>query len=267
MHGWNLTGIVGCKYRIDTGGDFGGGKQLDRLNSGIEDPCPADGVAGFPLGPVQTYLNCHQAVGSKTRDQFGSDQRAVGGDAGHDPPAVAGSQDLFEVGAEKRFAAAEVDLKDPRLVHLLHQVDQLGLQDKVEIRAIPMDNRQAMAEGLSRASLFVLLSEFETHPIAVLEAVSLGVPALVADTSGLRELSQEGLAQSIPLQSSPPAIAQAVAALLKAPPTPPTVPLPTWDDCARNLSVLYQEILNPPRGETYAHPHAHPVLSSHFGRD
>ena len=46
-----------------------------------------------------------------------------------------------------------------------------------------------MAEELSQAALVVLLSEYETHPIAVLEAVALGRPALVAATSGLSESS------------------------------------------------------------------------------
>ena len=30
------------------------------------------------------------------------------------------------------------------------------------------------------------MSEFETHPLAVIEALALGRPALVADTSGLQ---------------------------------------------------------------------------------
>ena len=67
-----------------------------------------------------------------------------------------------------------------------------------------------MARELSKAALVVLFSEFETHPLAVLEAISLGRPVLVADTSGLGELAQKGLARAIPLESTSDQIADAV---------------------------------------------------------
>ena len=82
-------------------------------------------------------------------------------------------------------------------------VRKLGLDDCVTIEAIPPTDRRAMAEALVECSLSVLMSEFETHPLAVIEALALGRPALVADTSGLRELAQRGLVRSIPLNSSP----------------------------------------------------------------
>ena len=41
-----------------------------------------------------------------------------------------------------------------------------------------------------------LRSEFESQPIAALEAVSLGVPLVVADNSGQTELATRGLAFS-----------------------------------------------------------------------
>ena len=54
-------------------------------------------------------------------------------------------------------------------------------------------------------ALVVLFSEYETHPLAVLEALSLGRPALVADTSGLSELARTGPGARHPArQLSPP---------------------------------------------------------------
>jgi glycosyltransferase involved in cell wall biosynthesis len=111
-----------------------------------------------------------------------------------------------------------------------------------------MAERNTMADELSKAALFVLLSEFETHPIAVLEAVSLGVPALVADTSGLSELAKLGMAQSIPLRKdgreiSEREIAQAMNDQLDHPHLPASQDLPTWDDCAGELLRLYQSII------------------------
>jgi glycosyltransferase involved in cell wall biosynthesis len=118
-----------------------------------------------------------------------------------------------------------------------------GVVDQVRIQAIPMAERERMASELSQAALFVLLSEFETHPIAVLEAISLGVPALVANTSGLSELSEQGLARGISLQSSSEEIANAVLEQLENPLMPPKIDFSTWDDCAQGLLNLYEEIM------------------------
>jgi glycogen synthase len=118
----------------------------------------------------------------------------------------------------------------------------LGIENKVEIRAIPPAERELMARQLAGASLVTLLSEYETHPIAALEALTLGCSLLVADTSGLRELAEQGLARAIPLASKPQAVAAAVLEQLENPIVPPALSLPTWDDCAGGLLSLYSEI-------------------------
>ena len=81
--------------------------------------------------PVQAHLDGHQPVGGKPCHPLGTDQRAVGGDAGHDAMGMAGRQDLFEVGADERLAAAEVDLEDTRGMQLLHQVEGFGCREFV----------------------------------------------------------------------------------------------------------------------------------------
>ena len=121
--------------------------------------------------------------------------------------------------------------------------EKLNVADRVEIRAVPATERTQMAEELSRATLVVLLSEYETQPIAVLEAAALGRPVLVADTSGLHELANQGFAQAIPLNSTPQQVADAVLELIRAPLTPPSITLPTWDECAVRLSSLYQQVI------------------------
>lgn len=143
---------------------------------------------------------------------------------------------------------------------------QLAVEEKVQIQAVPISDRQQMAAKLSKASLFVLLSDFETHPIAVLEAVSLGVPALVADNSGLSELGELGLASRIPLRKhgreiSGLEVAQAILAQLDHPLKPPAVNLPTWEDCAEELFDLYLDIIGSSQGGSVAYSHADPVLS------
>lgn len=120
---------------------------------------------------------------------------------------------------------------------------QLRVTDYLQIRAIPAPDRAAMAAELSKAALVTLLSEYETHPIAAMEALALGVPVLVADTPGLRELAEQGLARSIPLASSATQVAEAVLENLRHPPLRKAVRLPTWDDCAASLLALYQSVL------------------------
>lgn len=133
---------------------------------------------------------------------------------------------------------------------LVRQARELGVADRVEIRAVPMTERQTMAQELSKAALVTLLSEYETHPIAVLEALKLGRPVLVADTSGLSELAARGLARAVSLKSTAQQVAQAVLEQLRKPLAPAGVELPTWDDCAGDLLTLYYAVTGRPQSAT-----------------
>jgi glycosyltransferase involved in cell wall biosynthesis len=126
---------------------------------------------------------------------------------------------------------------------LVRLARQLGVSGQVEIRAIPAGDRMRMAETLSSASLVVLLSERESHPVAVIEALALGRPALVANTSGLHELAARGWARAIPLDSDNEQVAGAIIGQLRDPLLPPPFQLPTWDDCTQALLSLYQETI------------------------
>jgi len=122
---------------------------------------------------------------------------------------------------------------------LRRMANKLSIADRVEIRAVPAVERDRMAQELSRAKLVTLLSEYETHPMAALEALALGCSLLVADTSGLRELAEQGFARAIPLRSTAEQVATAVLDLLHAPLTAPTLELPSWDVCSADLLDLY----------------------------
>jgi len=134
----------------------------------------------------------------------------------------------------------------PYEAELRRLATRLGVADRVEIRAIPATERSRMATELSKAALVVLLSEYETHPIAVLEAISLGRPVLVADTSGLSELADQGLARAVALHSTSQQVADAVLDQLRRPHQPPSIRLPTWDECAADLLHLYQTVARRP---------------------
>lgn len=118
----------------------------------------------------------------------------------------------------------------------------LGLEGAVEIGGIPATDRAAMADLLAGASLVALLSDYEAHPIAVIEAVALGRPVLVTRTSGLGELVDRGLAHGIPLASTTDQVAEAIIAQLRSPFQPAPVVLPTWEDCTDQLLQLYSTV-------------------------
>ncbi len=124
-------------------------------------------------------------------------------------------------------------------------VNRLGLGPLVTIGSIPPVERQGLANLLSEADLVVLLSEYEAHPIAILEALSLGRKVLTSDTSGFRELAERSLIRTVPLKSSPAGIAAAMVEALEAPPSPVKFTLPNWDDCARKLDSIYRTIAAP----------------------
>jgi glycogen(starch) synthase len=123
----------------------------------------------------------------------------------------------------------------------------LGVAEYVEIESIPASNREGMAELFSRASLVTLFSEYEAHPVAVMEALSLKRPVLVADTSGLSELARMGLVQAVPPDASSDDLAAAILQQLDTPLIPTEVALPTWDDCAAQLLAIYQRIASRPQ--------------------
>ena len=115
-----------------------------------------------------------------------------------------------------------------------------GVAEHVEIRAIPAGDRQAMAETLFQASLVTLMSEYEAHPVAVMEALSLQRPVLGIHTAGQRELAEQGLIRTIPLNSPPEVVAAAALEQIERPLIPQHLVLPTWEECAEKLLAVYE---------------------------
>ena len=120
---------------------------------------------------------------------------------------------------------------------------RLNIADRVTIGAIAITDRQGMASALAQASLVTLLSDYEAHPVSVMEALSLRRPVLVTATSGLQEIAERGLARSIPLTSTAQDVAAAVLDQLAHPMPLPDIELPTWDQCANRLLELYEAII------------------------
>jgi glycosyltransferase involved in cell wall biosynthesis len=124
----------------------------------------------------------------------------------------------------------------------LHKLaGQLGVADRVTICGFGPERRGALGKLVAEADVMCLLSEYEAHPVAVMEALGAGTNALVADTSGLSELGRAGLVTTIPLDAPAEQIGAAALAVAAAPRmAPPDVP--SWDDCAEQLHRLYWEV-------------------------
>jgi glycosyltransferase involved in cell wall biosynthesis len=118
---------------------------------------------------------------------------------------------------------------------------QLGVADRVSVCGFGPERRASLGKLVADADVFCLLSEYEAHPVAVMEAVGAGTKALVADTSGLSELGRAGLATTIALETTPEHLAATVLAVAAAPRTAPPA-IPTWDDCVEELHRLYREV-------------------------
>ena len=196
-------------------------KQFALIPNGGELPNVAEGASM----PVEKGL----IVSIGRLEQYKGHQRAIAA-----LPGVLAQQ------PDARLWIAGSGQYEPKLLEL---AQKLGVADRVDIYAIPASERERMARELSKAALVVLFSEFETQPIAIYEALTLGRPVLVADTPGLSEIAKQGLGRAIPLQSTPAQIADAILEQLRRPHKPSKVNLPTWDECAEGLLSLYDRVL------------------------
>jgi glycosyltransferase involved in cell wall biosynthesis len=135
----------------------------------------------------------------------------------------------------------------PHELALREEIRTRGLEGVATITAVPPADRAAMADLLGSAGVFALMSEYEAHPLAVMEAVALGKPAVVADTSGLGELARRGLAHPVPLEADDAAVAAALVQQLRDP-KPPTgrVEASTWEETAAGVAAVYREALSGP---------------------
>jgi glycosyltransferase involved in cell wall biosynthesis len=155
---------------------------------------------------------------------------------GHDLAIAALPHVLREISDARLWIAG----RGPAEQELREQARRLGVAHRVEFGAL--SSRQAMADRLSGASLALLLSSFETQPLAALEALSLDVPLLVAANSGLAELASKGYARWVDREAPPQAHARAIVRQIRDPLEVRDFALPSWDECASALAALYRRV-------------------------
>jgi glycosyltransferase involved in cell wall biosynthesis len=119
---------------------------------------------------------------------------------------------------------------------------RLGVADRVTITSLAPTDRAAMGQALAEASVVAALSDYEAHPIGIMEALSVGRSVVGFNIAGIGELVGEGWVHGVDPKESPAAIAkQLVSAMSTRPPVDPG-DLPTWDTCAAQLGDVYLEL-------------------------
>lgn len=146
----------------------------------------------------------------------------------------------------KRRPAAQLRVlgEGPYKNELIELAGRLGLQDSVSIGGIPPDQRQLMAATLLGASVVVLLSDYEAHPVAALEAISLGCRVIANNSTGFAEMVAKGQMRGIDPAASPQAVAEAIIEEIDDPAIRmPPGRINNWDDCTNDLLRVYRAVL------------------------
>jgi glycosyltransferase involved in cell wall biosynthesis len=123
-------------------------------------------------------------------------------------------------------------------------IKKLRLQKRVASkRRVP---RRKYLEELASSNVFVMPSEHECYGIAAAEAIVLGVPTVVSNSSALSEFVESGLALGVDIPITPQGIASAVYEALITPQMTKTRSsqdkILSWDNVTGRLERLYLEV-------------------------
>lgn len=116
---------------------------------------------------------------------------------------------------------------------------RLGVNDRVTITPVPPADRLAMSTALAESKVIAALSDYEAHPVAVMEALSVGRPVVGYDTAGMHELIADGWVRAIAPGESAASVARKLVEAMSSPALVDPVDLPTWDNCAEQLGQEY----------------------------
>jgi len=128
----------------------------------------------------------------------------------------------------------------PYETELVKLARRLRVADRVTIRWIDPGNRIEMATALAQASVVAALSDYEAHPVGIMEALSVGRPVVGYMTSGVSELVSEGWIYGVDPRSAVADVGRQIVAAMSSPPLIEPADLPTWDGCAKELGELYR---------------------------
>jgi glycosyltransferase involved in cell wall biosynthesis len=115
----------------------------------------------------------------------------------------------------------------------------LGVSDRVIIKHVAPADRQGMATMLAESSVVAALSDYEAHPVAVMEALCAERPVVGYDTAGIGELSAAGWVRGVPRGAPAAVVAQELVKAMSSPSPVDHAQLPSWDSCADQLAHIY----------------------------
>ena len=115
----------------------------------------------------------------------------------------------------------------------------LGVSDRVSIKHVAPTDRQSMATMLAESSVVAALSDYEAHPVAVMEALCVARPVVGYDIAGIGELFAAGWVHGVPHGAPAAAVAQELVKAMSSPPLVDPAQLPSWESCADQLAHVY----------------------------
>ena len=147
----------------------------------------------------------------------------------------------------------------------LHRLARnLGVSDRVSIRHIASVDRQSMATTLAESSVLAALSDYEAHPVAVMEALSVARPVVGYDIAGIGELIAEGWVRGVRPGASAATVARELVKAMSSPSPVENMELPNWNSCADQLATVYLSSLSIAPGSRTVRTHG---TGDRTGRD
>lgn len=183
---------------------------------------------GLPPGPAGTEPVAGKIVSSGRLERYKGHHRVIA--------ALPYVRNLIPA------AHLEILGAGPYEAELRRHAAEAGVSDAVTIRAIAPGDRDGMAAALGSAAVIAAFSDYEAHPVAVMEALTTGRPVVGYDIAGMSDLVEDGLVHGLRPGAAP---ADAAAALISAMSAPGRVlgELPTWQTCADELVEVYRSVL------------------------
>jgi glycogen synthase len=125
---------------------------------------------------------------------------------------------------------------------LRNLVRSLGLEASASIISIPSSDREALKTLFARAGVVVLLSDYEAHPVAIVEALSLGKSVVLTATSGLNAFRASSQVRYVPARADSRNIAETIVEAMENPTFAQPSSITTWNDCASAIEDIYRSL-------------------------